>query len=150
MNTKIIISVLSIAAVSVFAFGALADTTASPSVSPSPTQTTVAKIACVGTAVNTRESAIDSALNAYTASVNSAYTARANALKDAYTKTTLADVKSAIKKAWADFSNAVKSARKAWQSARLSAWKTFKTSAKICKAPSSISSEDLGRELNGD
>jgi len=99
------------------------------------TTNAVAKIACVGTAVNTRETTLDAAMATFTGASNAAYTARASALKQAYTATTTRGVSTAVKTAWTTFNSAVKSARKAWQAARDTAWQTYRTSATACKAP---------------
>jgi len=74
-----------------------------------------ATIACVGTAVNARETAIGTAITTHTQAINAAYTARAAALQQAYTGTTQIQVKASIKTAWASFRTAKTSANAAWK-----------------------------------
>ena len=95
------------------------------------------QIACVASAVNAREVALDSAISTYTQAVNSTYTTRAAALQQAYSQTAGQGViKTAVKTAWTNFTSALKSARKGWQTSRKSSWATFKSAVKTCKAPS--------------
>lgn len=100
-----------------------------------PTNTTTAKIACVGAAVATRETAIDAAVNTHGQAVNTAYTTRATALGQAYHLTTIKAVNTAVRAAWSAFNSTLRTARRAWQASRDSAWKQFRTSAAACKAP---------------
>lgn len=117
------------------AFIGLAATFAVTAFAQTTTTDVIAKIACVGAAVNTREQAVDTAMIAYTDSMNSAYSARATALKQAYTQTTLAAVKSAVKTAWSTFNKATKASRKTWQTARNAAWVQYRTTGAACRAP---------------
>lgn len=131
MTTKqIIITTASVGLAAVFAATAFAQTTTTP-----PTTDVTTKITCVGAAVNTRETALDTAMTSYTGSINSAYAARAAALKQAYTQTSLIAVKNAVKTAWSDFNKSVKSSRKTWVTAKNSAWSQYRTAAVACKAP---------------
>jgi hypothetical protein len=94
------------------------------------------QIACIGAAVNARETAVDAAMAAYTASVNSAYSARATALQSAYQLTTLTTVQAADKAAWTSFNTSVKTARSTWLVARNTAWATYVKVGTACKAVS--------------
>ncbi|MGH7175688.1 MAG: hypothetical protein ACREGR_05015, partial [Minisyncoccia bacterium] len=109
---------------------ALAQTT-----TPSTNIEATTKIACVGSAVNIREQAIDSAITTYTGALTAAYSARATALQQAYTNTTLAATRVAVRAAWSTFSASAKSGRKSWQTARNTAWNTYRTAAVACRAP---------------
>lgn len=97
------------------------------------TTTNTAVIACVKTAVATRESALSSAWTALNSAVVSAYSARASALADAYSNGTRAEVRADVKTAWKAFKDTVREARAEVKSDRADAWKTFKASAKSCK-----------------
>jgi|CXWL01.1.fsa_nt_gi hypothetical protein len=111
---------------------------------------TTAKIACVGTAVNTREAALAAAMATFTSAQNAAYTARSVALKSAYALTTAKEVRNAVKTAWSTFNTSQKVARKAWQTASKAAWMTYRKAAQSCKAPKEISdSENFGSEVSG-
>lgn len=98
-----------------------------------------AKIACVATAVATRESALAIGVTAHNQAVQTAYSTRATALADAYKQTTVAGVKGAVKTAWSSFNSSVKSANKTWKKVQSDTWSTFKTAAKACKAPNGVS-----------
>lgn len=124
MIKKIFTIILAVAGLAL-ALPALAATT------PSVTQ-----VACVGSAVSVRESALDGGIAAFTQAENSAYTARASALQVAYSLTPGGNaIKNAIKAAWTTFTSSIKTARKTWQITRNSAWSTFRASVKACKAP---------------
>src|SRR5262245_3264867 len=60
-------------------------------------------IACLGTAVAARESAIGSAWSDFSSAMTSAYAARGSALAGAYAKSNPAEVKTAVKAAWKAF-----------------------------------------------
>ena len=108
--------------------------------SPSPKPGSAAAIACVGAAVNMREQTLDSAMMTFTQGANGAYSARAAALQQAYMQTGgNSAIRTAVKAAWTTFTTSMRTARKAWQSARTSAWEKFRTDAKACKAPATIS-----------
>ena len=136
MKKQIIIATISIGLL--LGTMALAETTGT--VTPNTTTADMtAKIQCVGAAVDTRESAIDSAMTTFNASTNLAYSARATALHQAYALTTAVSVRAAVKVAWTAFKTSMQTARKTWQSAKMSAWSTFKTAAKACRAPAGVS-----------
>jgi Domain of unknown function (DUF5666) len=97
---------------------------------------TPAQIACIGSAVNARETALDSAMSAYTQAINTAYTGRASALQAAYGLTSgNGAIKNAVSAAWKSFASAIKSAHANWQTSKKSDWSTFSTAVKACKAP---------------
>lgn len=100
---------------------------------------TAVNITCVGSAVSTRESALDGAMTTYTQAINAAYSARATALQQAYANSDPTQVKSAVKTAWSNFRTALKNARNAWRTSKNSAWSVFRTAAKACNASGSIS-----------
>ncbi len=148
MNKKIIalsLAVIGIAAIAPMVFaqtttvsgvGAPTQQTMPPVKAPATTQ---AKIACVGTAVNARESAIDAGYNTYSAAMNAAYSARATALSAAYANATSSrEVAVATRAAWAAYTSAAQSASTAWSTTRDGAWNTFYVAVAACKAPSSV------------
>ncbi len=99
---------------------------------------TLTKIACVGTAVNARETAIDAGYGTYSQAMIAAFAARATALQQAYTATSTAAVRTATNAAWSAYGAATKSAASAWSATRTSAWNQFYTATKACRAPSSV------------
>ena len=103
------------------------------------TATTSEKIACVKTAVATRETALAGAIATYNTAVSAAYATRANELAGAYSNTTVKTVQAGVKVSWADFKKSIKSANKAWVASRNTAWSAFKTAAKACKSPAGVS-----------
>lgn len=115
-----------------------------------PTTQPISKIACVGVAVATRESALGVAVSTHAQAVQAAYTARATALAAAYGQTTTAGVKTAVKAAWSVFNSSVKTANTAWRAARNSTWSVFRTAAKACKASIGVSdSANSDSEISG-
>jgi hypothetical protein len=133
-----------------FAFAQTDGTNASTTAHTSTIVVDATKLACVGAAVNARESALDAAIATHSSAVVAAYNARATALSAAYSKTTAKDVRAAVKAAWKDFNSAIRSAQKAWRTARDAAWKTFRTAVRACKAPSSVSDGgNSGLEASG-
>jgi len=103
---------------------------------PTPAATMTARktvdIACMGTAVATREAAISSAFSAKSSAVSAAFTTRTSALVSAWAITTAKDRNAAIKAAWKAFNAAATTARKTYRAANLAAWKAFRTGAKAC------------------
>lgn len=96
-------------------------------------------VACIGTAVATRETALGSAVSSMNTSVENAYSARASALAAAYAQTDTAEVRTDVRAAWDAFKKDVRAARSAWKAAQKSAWNTYRDSTKSCK-----SAKDLG------
>jgi len=115
---------------------AISDNTRKGNVKCTPAIIAKAQIACIGVAVNTRETTVGTALAAYTTSLNNAYTTRASALQLAYQLTTLKEVQNTVKTTWANFNKSIKLARTTWQSVRSSAWRQYVAAANACKAPS--------------
>lgn len=93
------------------------------------------EIACLMTALDTRDTAILSALDAYYATVKTAVTDRTTALKAAWSQTDRSARRAAIRKAWGDFRKAAMTARNTLRKAKLDAWKQWNTDRKTC-APS--------------
>lgn len=143
MFKKIIVSGmclgLFLTATPAFALTATAETKMSEVKATPISANTVAKISCVGMAVNIREQAINNAVTKFTTEFSSAYSARASALKNAYALTNTKDVKGAIKTAWSSFNSSIKTARKNWQTSKNAAWTQFKTASVACKAPAETS-----------
>lgn len=133
-----------------FAFAQTGGTNTSTTTHASTVVVDATKIACVGAAVNARETALDAAIATHSAAVTAAYTARATALSAAYSHTTVGEVRAAVKAAWNAFGSAIRNAQKAWKTARNAAWATFRTSVRACKAPGSIGDgEKVGLEASG-
>ena len=134
---KIFIVLFSIAFLSLIAGGIVsAQTTNKPSFD----------INCVKTAVDKRETAIQSTLDAFYNSVKSAFQARKTALLTAWGITDAKQRQVAIKDAWKTFTTAYKTARKTFNTARAAAWKQFATDRKACKAPAT--GENQGSDLS--
>ncbi len=112
--------------------------------------TTSDKIACVRTAVATREATIATEFTTYNSAVSAAYATRANELSGAYSNTTTKEVQAGVKVSWADFKKSTLSANKTWIASRNVAWSTFRTAAKTCKAPTGVSdSANSSSEMKG-
>lgn len=131
--TKIIGLVLSLALLlsvsAVFAQDSTSTATTTTTIQP------VVNIACVKTAVDTRETAIGSAVSTAATAVNSAYATRKTALLAAWDIQDNASRKSAIKTAWETWKQSLKDTRKTFNDARKAAWKQFATDRRTCKAP---------------
>ena len=138
MFKKSVIGLASLGLIAAFAAPAFAQSATPPT------------IACVGTAVNTRETAIDKAMTAFTGAMNAAYAARATALQSAYGLTTASTAKAAVKTAWSTFNASAKTARKAWLASRNAAWAAYRTTAVACKAPAGVGDgANSGSEASG-
>lgn len=96
-------------------------------------------IACVGTAVATRERALSAGISTFNTSISGAYSKRSAALAAAYAKTDTSTVKKDVAAAWSTFKKDIKSARSSWKSTQKGAWEAFRTSTKSCKIASTIS-----------
>lgn len=103
-------------------------------------------IACVKTAVETRENAISTALDTFNTSVKTSLQTRKTALLAAWSLTDNAARKTAIKAAWKTFNTEYKVARKAFSTTKKTAWNQFSVARKACKA--SPTGEDQGQDLN--
>ena len=88
--------------------------------------------ACMKTAVQTREQAVQAAFETFHTSVAAAYDKRETDLVAAWGMTDAAARKKAIKDAWSAFKKSSQGARKSFKETRNNAWKTFKNSAKTC------------------
>jgi hypothetical protein len=104
-----------------------------------------ASVACVGLAVNNRESAVGSAQNAYSVAQSAALTTRAAALNAAWSEasTTPKLIKTAVDKAWASYRTTHKAAVTTHNQATKAAWDTFRAAVKTCKASQSGVSADV-------
>ena len=105
-------------------------------------------IACVSTAVTTREQALGTGVTSYTSSVSSAYATRASALSSAYTGASADIIRPAVKSAWTAFSSSVSTAKKAWKTAQQSAWKDFKTAVALCGTGATSVADTSGATLD--
>ncbi|HCR15267.1 MAG: hypothetical protein A2550_01880 [Candidatus Jacksonbacteria bacterium RIFOXYD2_FULL_43_21] len=103
-------------------------------------------IACVKTAVEKRETAIQASLDKFTTAVKTALTARKTALLAAWDITDLKQRAAAIKTAWNTYKKAEQSARKAFRTERNAIWKQFSTDRQACKA--TPTGENLGEDLS--
>ncbi len=108
-------------------------------------------ISCVSVAVTARENALFVALGTHVQSVQNAYGVRGTSLAQAYTHVPdVGLVRSDIKAAWSTFRASIKSATKTWQGARNTAWSQFKTAARACKAPASVTdTSNSSSEVSG-
>ena len=93
-------------------------------------------LACVATAVGTREDAIASGLTAYTTAMSSAFSSRKSALVAAWAMPARTDRNAAIKSAWSAFHSSEKTATASWKQSKKEAWSVFKTASVDCKAGS--------------
>jgi hypothetical protein len=98
--------------------------------------TPVATVQCIQSAVGVRETALGLAVADYTRSIGIAYSDRAVALQSAYLQTGDKAVKSAVKTAWSNYSTFVKSVKNKWSMAKNEAWANFRSTVKNCKASS--------------
>ncbi len=109
-----------------------------------------ATIACVGTAVTTREAALGAAVAVHAQAVAAAYSTRATELSGAYSNTMVKTLKPGIKVSWADFNKSVKSASEKWKTSKNAAWATFRTAVKACKATSEMTdASNSASEVSG-
>ena len=111
--------------------------------SSSASMATSADIACAGSAVAARESALDTAISAETSVIASAYDTRASALTSAYTGSDAAAIRASAKAAWSGFASSTKPARVGWRNAQENAWSTFKTAIRSCGG-SAVAVSDAG------
>lgn len=94
-------------------------------------------LACMQTAIATRETSVVSSFDTYFTDLKIALSARVDALKAAWALTDATARKAAIKQAWSDFNTASKTDRNTLKSGRRAAWDKFKTDAQACHASSS-------------
>lgn len=93
---------------------------------------TPTNVACVQTAVTTREATLLAAFNTYSSAQATALSARGTALTSAWGQTDAAARRAARNAAWDAYKQANKSAASALRSASKSAWDTFRTASKTC------------------
>lgn len=108
--------------------------------------TKVENIACVKTAVDKRETAVQTAFDTFSASAKSALQARKSELLTAWDIVDRIQRRTAINSAWNKFRTAQKEAKKVFNQSRLSAWNQFTTDRKACK--SLPTGEDPGTDLS--
>lgn len=92
-----------------------------------------AVVACMQTAVETRDTAIVAAFDTYATAVKSALNTRKDALKIAWAITDRKERRTAIMTAWKNYKIAIKDAKSALKTSKKTAWDTFKTASKACK-----------------
>lgn len=90
------------------------------------------QLACVGAAVEKRESALHAGFTALQTSITTAYATRHTSLVAAWAMTDADAREAAVKASWKAFKDSVKAARKTGKDVRLASWKTFKTEVKAC------------------
>ncbi|MFN3301847.1 MAG: hypothetical protein ACK413_02380 [Patescibacteria group bacterium] len=90
--------------------------------------------ACVKTAVEKRETAIQTAFDKFSEAIKLALQTRKNELLSAWDITDKNERKTAIRNAWNKFKNEKRNAIRNFNQARLSAWQQFITERKACKA----------------
>ncbi len=101
-------------------------------------------VACMATAVDTREAALVAGMTTYGSSIVSLLQTRQGALKAAWGKTVVQERRTAIQSAWKDYRTARATAQKNWRDAKKSAWDTFTTSAKACGSTSAADNGSAG------
>ncbi len=97
--------------------------------------------ACMATAVDKRDSAIEVVVDTYASTVKMALETRKTALKAAWGMSDVKARRQAINEAWNAYKKSVKSARRVFKTSRNAAWSQFRTDAKVCHGSSS---EDNG------
>ncbi len=135
MKKNITLSFISVLVFSLLALPALA-------ITEKPTLPTKTKpdqsimIACVGKAVEARETAVSTAFDTYSSTIKTALQTRAQALKQAWSLTTTKEIQTAVKAAWKTAFEARLKAKSEHKKAVNSAWAQFNTARKTCKATS--------------
>lgn len=89
-------------------------------------------IACVGTAVATREDALIAALDEFTADAKAALQARKTALAAAYAKTDRTEVRNDVRAAWKTYRSTMKTIRAELKADKRAAYSAFKIAARAC------------------
>lgn len=155
MTIKSISALLMVSLFLVLAAPVMAEDNQTPTPTPTPTSTPapstnpnlVPGLACMKTAVVTRDNYIISAWGTASASITAAYAARRDALSAAWGITVRKDRNAALVKAWKDFRSSTKSAKNTFNTARNTAWKQFNTDGKACKkqyGASNTTAQDYG------
>ena len=133
MIKKIIISSVVLSFVLVGAIIVSAQTTGTDTTMTTTTNTEKQiDIACVKTAVETRENTIKATFDKFSSSISSALQTRKSDLLNAWSIADKAQRKTAIKTAWDNFKKSKKDAIKTHRTEQLAAWKQFKISRKDC------------------
>ncbi len=146
MNKKLILTVSALAMASMFALSAFADDGNHATTSPNPRHTpTPVDITCVQTAVNTRETTLDTGFDTLTASIKSAYTARKAALNTAWGMSDAKARRASIRIAFSDFRTNTRKARQAWTTTRIAAWNQFSTARRACPGGNAASAPEENR-----
>lgn len=96
------------------------------------TPLTVEQLACVATAVDKREVAIQTALDTSYNTTKTALSTRRTALAAAWKLSDRTERREAIKTAWHAFKGTWKTAEKQLRADRKAAWKLFRTAARAC------------------
>ena len=91
--------------------------------------------ACVQTAVNARETAIQTAFSTFSASMSAALSARGTALSASWGMSDSKARRESRNTAWSSYRKSAKDAAKALKTAKSTAWNTFKSASKACKVP---------------
>lgn len=105
-----------------------------------------ADLACMGTAVDTREAAVISARTAFNTKIMTALETRRASLKTAYTIANNADRKIAIKTALTVYAKATADARFQYKTDVKAAWKTFTDAVKTCNVDASMRVKEESRD----
>lgn len=114
------------------------------------TAVTPAQIACIGTAVHTREASMNTALGSYFDALKTSYTARATALDVAYTKSTLEALQSAESLARLSFSSSVLDAFALMKRTQLSAETAYANARHVCiTGDADDGDDDTGGDTGG-
>lgn len=103
-------------------------------------------LSCMKTAVEKRETAMQSAFDKFSSSIKSALQSRKSALSAAWSITDKKERNTAIKTAWANFKTSKKSTVETFRTERLAAWKQFVKNRKECKSGST--GENPGDDLS--
>jgi len=141
MTRKFIHALVAASFVASIAAPALAQTgTTTPA---TPVKKTI-NVACIQTAIETRDSAIINAVSAHASAQTSALSTRKTALKTAWAITDQKARREALRNAWKAFTTASQSARKTFRDAQHAAWKKFNTDRKACGTQGI--SDDTGNE----
>lgn len=90
-------------------------------------------IACVQTAVVTREAAIGASFSTFSTSMSSTLSARATALANAWSLTDGTARRNARNTAWTEYKNASRTAKSVFKTEKKAAWRTFNEASKTCR-----------------
>ena len=90
------------------------------------------QIACVGSAVSKRDTALKTAFDSFSSTTSAAYSARLNALSTAWTNEDTKSRRTALSTAWKAWREASTKARRDFRAARTKAWAQFTIDRKSC------------------